>query len=321
MTTKLNKVLKSLAVVLVCIFASSANAFTECNVFRDSRDPVVEQKLKNCERIFNSGLVPNKAALAYSIKFMMRNHGGLKDPSCALASPKPTYDCANCSSPEWIEKGVENTCSLVINDLERPWDPKHKGHQRSGSRTTGYFIDLCAKKSKDLVSSFYFNGAPGQRFDDTPNPNDDNSNSSVLAGAFLLDGSMSEFSIGANNTRGQSRYAKIVERNGGVPAIHMVGLNSSNNKTEFNKPIHVSAYSRGLGCPGVSESTIPIMKKIVKNGPSLYMAYAGKQFEQSGDRCDEMKSPSPSAPQIRSATRHPSTRSRTQHTERANSVK
>ncbi len=282
----------ALTFVTAFLLVRSADASIICNAFRY---PVLELQLKNCERLVASGAVKNKSALAASIRFMMRNYQTLQDPSCALVkrshSPACVTEagadgkkCSNMADPEWIRKGFDNRCSFFINDLTMHWDKSCKG---TSCRTTGYYVDLCAAKSDDLFSSFYFNGAPGRPTDNTPAPGEHGSNNSVLAGAFKLDGAVSDLYIGSDNKRGEVHYSGIQHRNGRVPAIHMIGLNSSNNVTDYDKPLHVSAYHRGLGCPGVSESTAEILTRATQGQRStLYMAYAGPEFEQRGSSCE-----------------------------------
>lgn len=262
----------------ILVFSSSASASSICDSFRGAGQ---ERKLANCETIVKKGLVPNRDALRYTINYLNDNHNGLRDATCAVNGIEANDRCIACRSREWVEKGVENDCTFIINDLSRPWrrDPAPR-------RTTAYLVDLCSDDPSKLVSSFYINGGTGNpRFDDSPDRGETSNlwNKNTLAGAFLVEGKVyGDFVPGR-----AEKYAGIRSRhNGEIPGMRMIGLNSSNNTTESSKPLHVSPFRTSWGCSGVSESTIPIMERFASSGKSsLFMAYAGQKYEQKGTSC------------------------------------
>lgn len=289
-----------IALALLLLSAQSAVATEVCDAFRSPR---LQPQLANCESVVRRKLVPNTAALDYTIKYMVANHKGLQDSRCAvrkLRTERLHYIgqasdiCENCKKSEWVEKGIENNCSFVINDLQTPWVKTKNGPT---DQTTGYFVDLCASTSSQLVTKFAINGAKGGRGDDIPREKLSTapSNSNTLVGAFLFNGKVTNDFVPGNKAKYESiarNFRKCSSLNPricdtGVPAIRMVGLNSSNNDTEFDKPFHISKYTRGAGCPGIqmTKDAEPMMQKIVSRGSSLYMSYGGEKFKQSGKSC------------------------------------
>lgn len=246
--------------------------------------PGQQKQLANCKAILKRNLVPNKRALAYTMKYLDANRGSLRDPRCATApgAVKSNDRCVACRDENWIKSGIENGCSFIINDLKRPWR-----REPARNRTTGYYVDLCSDDPNKIVTTFYINGGKTSKppFSDAPDSGPEISqwNTSTLAGAFKIEGQV----YGDFKPITESKYTKIREANGGkIPALRMIGLNSSNNTTEDSKPMHVSAFRTGLGCPGVAQSTAAIFDKITASGgSSLMMAYAGPEFEQKGDSC------------------------------------
>lgn len=256
--------------------ASSAIADDACRPFESPR---LEPQFENCKKLERQNLI-NDDALEYTIKYLVANLNGLQDSSCAtrddavLSGGRYLDRCQNCQSKEWITKGIENNCSFVINDMKKRWD-------KETTRTTAYFVNLC-DSSGPTVKKFAMNSSKGKPGDDTPRDpqiGDPPSSNSVLHGAFVLNDRVTyDF---YTESPAYNELRKDFKTQGGIPAIRMVGLNSSNNNTEFDKPFHVSAFTRGNGCPGVEKSTYPIMKEIVASKKSsLYMAYNGEKSEQ-----------------------------------------
>lgn len=288
------------AAFLLLVTAQSAIATEVCDAFRSPR---LQPQLANCESLVRRKLVPNTGALDYTIKYMIANHRKLEDSRCAVQKLRTeklhwigqaSDACENCKKSEWVEKGIENNCSFVINDLQTPWNRSKSGPT---DQTTGYFVDLCSSGPSNLVKKFAINGAKGGRGDDVPREKLSTapSNSNTLAGAFLLNGKVTNDFVPGNKAKYESiarNFRKCSSLNPricdtGVPAIRMVGLNSSNNDTEFDKPFHISKYNRGLGCPGIqfTKDAEPMMQKITARGSSLYMSYGGQKFKQVGKSC------------------------------------
>ncbi len=290
-----------MAALILLVTAQSAIATEICDAFRSPTR--LQPQLANCESLVRRKLVPNAAALDHTIKYLVANHKGLQDSRCAtrkLRTEKLHWIgqasdiCENCKKSDWVEKGIENNCSFVINDLQTPWVRSKKGPT---DQTTGYFVDLCSSNSSSLVTKFAINGASGGRGDDIPREKLQTapSNSKTLAGAFLMNGKVTNDFVPGNKVKYESiakNFRKCTSLNpricdSGIPAIRMVGLNSSNNDTEFDKPFHISKYTRGLGCPGIqfTKDAEPMMQKIASRGSSLYMSYDGEKSKQAGKSC------------------------------------
>lgn len=268
--------MKTLLLLFLTMIAVSSNASPICDTFRT---PGQQQKLRNCEEIVRRKLVPNQNALRYTIKYLTENQGSLRDPSCAVRGIEANDRCIACRNEDWVKSGIENGCSFIINDLNRPWKK-----DRAPGRTTAYYVDLCTEDPAKMVTPFYVNGGRGPRFSDAPDTSTatDGWNKSTLAGAFKIEGTVYGDFVPTRETK----YAAIRRRNGGkIPALRMIGLNSSNNTTESSKPMHVSPFRTSWGCPGVAESTAEVFEKIASKGSSLMIAYAGQQYEQKSDSC------------------------------------
>ncbi len=279
--------IKTFVIAAILIAAFEAGADPICDPFRETEGDI---RLANCERLVlqsktKSDKVPSRAALRYTINYMLKNNGKLKDPSCATNGINPWDKAAAFNNKESVEKGLDNACSFVINDLNKKWTK-----QPEPNRTTAYYVDLCETDKTKLVETFYVNGAkraPVNPFNDKPDVaglGRKGWNTNSLAGAFMLDGQVSGDFLPIR----EGPYAKIRARNigkfppGGIPGIRLIGLNSSNNDTETSKPLHVTPFRTSLGCLGVSEKTIPIMEKIVSRERSLLMNYAGTDSEEKG---------------------------------------
>lgn len=226
-------------------------------------------RIENCERIVAGGLIPNQAAFAYTIRYFAENSGRLQDPSCALQSAADDDVCRLCQSADRIQQGIGNGCSFMLNDMETPFG-------RNSTQVTGYFVDLCASNPRDVVRSFAVNTGTGRpMFNDTPGAR------STVAGAFLMDPSVVNFS-----PYNPKPYQGLKRQLGGtLPSMRLLGLNSSNNDTDDSKPLHVSPFRTSWGCPSVGPEAVPYMHKLADGGPSLLMNYAGQRFEQRGNSC------------------------------------
>jgi hypothetical protein len=263
--------IRYLFVTITLLVTPLAHASSYCEVL-DA--PGMEVKHANCERLVASGKI-NKDALEYTIKYMLRNHGALQDPSCAKNGLVANDRCIDCRSEKFLENGVENDCSFVVNDTKKAWTkPGEKAYRRS----TAYYVDLCATDPSQVMESFYINGGTGKPYDDTPDRGTARSgwNTSTLAGAFLLEGKRADDFVVPN----KEKYKNITAMySGKIPTIRMVGLNSSNNRGGRNlKPMHVSAVKTGLGCLGVAPSSAEIMAKMVASGKkSLLMNWVDKE--------------------------------------------
>lgn len=243
----------------------------------------------NCERLVQLKKIPNARAFGYTIKYRAQNKGALKDPSCAI-NEMDARERFRWKNEDNVKKGIENDCTFILNDINKKWHGN--AHQ-----STAYFVDLCASDSSKLTTEFYINVGTGPIGDDSPDkpgdPDDKrNWNKSTLAGAFLIQGKFRDEWPHFTPTR-PNMMSDILTRPHGIvpagriPAIDLIGLNSSNNTTESLKPLHVTApsYKSSFGCLGVNESSFPILERAVAHGNSLVMNYAGSQYEEKGTGC------------------------------------
>lgn len=289
-----------LAVLIWVSLTLEARASTICERFNVQGQ---DRQYSNCRALFRNRLVPNAPALNYTLQYWLENRDELKDPSCALEGMSRATGCASCREESWTRAGFQNQCSFVINDLQRPW----RERRPAARRTTAYYVDLCSSDPNKIVRTFYMNGGIGTPFDSSRDRGTQESefNKSTLAGAFKLEGRV----FHQRDAYNLAAYQGILRRSGGtIPAVYMAGLNSSNNQSEADKPIHVSPFRSSWGCPSVSEETGNwLFNEMTSRGSTLYMAYAGPRFEQRGDSCinDDSRAGSqmPGNPAVRERTR------------------
>ncbi len=268
-------------------FAADANASgvmnsiaeQVCAPLHDARfqGPNYQARISNCEDMVLRQKVKNLGALQYTIQYFANNFGKLRDSSCAIQRLGSDDQCSLCEKPAEVEKGIRNGCTMVINDIEN-------NHPQHSNRSTGYFIDLCARNPAQNLKTFYVNrgkGHAGQSMYD-----DVGGRRTTLMGAFLTDTMVQPFSPYSN----PGRYQNLC----GIRTplqVRLVGLNATNNDSEESKPMHVSPYESSFGCPSVSCESVPIMKNLAENGPSLVMNYATSRMAnaplgvQSGHTC------------------------------------
>ncbi|MGZ5278569.1 MAG: hypothetical protein ACXWC9_01420 [Pseudobdellovibrionaceae bacterium] len=275
-----------------------------CDVFRSEafRDQHFETRFGNCEKLIQSGAVPNAQALSYTLNYLAQNYKGLKDSKCAMDGLDKDYLCTVCKDPARVRQGIQNGCSFVLNDLKRPWGD-------GTTRTMGYYIDLCQDAAGPTVQKFYINLGTGPTNKDRKKDSDCERDArkmkfidcdggkTPLIGAFLTDSKISSFTpYNPDN----EKYKKIADSDPcqtmklseiralkkneedkcSFPGIRLVGLNTSNNTSDKSKPMHVSPLGSSSGCPSVSPEKTPMMKELVKNGPALVMNYHSAQYEQ-----------------------------------------
>lgn len=248
-----------------------------CDDLASIDDGKSEMRVKNCQQAMKE--IPNKQGLTYTVQYLKDNYHHLADPTCAVNSSSVKRGVLSRAK---VENGVQNGCQLVFNDLNRPY----KG---ASSRSTAYFIDLCSSDPKKVVSTFYMNRGTGSN---RRGYTDEAGKKTTLAGAFLTD----DQTFGFSPFKMNGRYLKIKKQLGGkIPALRLVGLNSSNNSSEYGKPIHASPYNSSWGCPSVSPENAWVMKKLASGGPSLLMNYGPSTMHQSTTSCGNQARASNSA--------------------------
>jgi hypothetical protein len=253
-----------------CIFAgvsvhaqnSAAVAEEVCAPLRDARFQGSEfhTRVSNCKDMVMQQKVKNLDALRYTVKYFANNYRKLRDSGCAQSRASTDRECGLCQRPDQIEKGIQNGCTMILNDVETnyPADPK---------RSTAYFLDLCADNPSGNVATFYMNrgkGHAGRTMYD-----DKGGRRSTLMGAFLTDTVVKSFSPYSH----PERYRNLCGiRN--PQQVRLLGVNSTNDDSDYSKPLHVSPYSSSWGCPSVSCESVKYMRELAENGPSLVMNFA-----------------------------------------------
>ena len=258
----------------VASWAAAAGPHQVCSQFESLRR-------SNCEEAFR--LIPNPTALDYSIKYLIANSGSLQDPSCLKGGQG------------LASKGIRNTCSFVLNDLES----QYKGNPL---RANAYYINLCAPNPRQVVTRFYVNKGSGTKRADYADREGAHSSN---AGAYLTGTKVVEF-IPYHLS---AAYRSLRKTLGGfIPALDLYGLHTTNNNTSDSKPMHASPYQSSWGCPSVSPAATGIMRTLAKYGPSLVMNYGPTRFhpESSLTSCRAV-------PERSAGRRTPKTASRRRH--------
>lgn len=196
---------------------------------------------QSCLKVYDR--IPNKQAFQYALKYFVHNLGGLADPTCSAGA-----------RGGWQTNGIQNQCVIMLNDVKQKW-------QNSGSRYTGYYIDLC----KGFVRPVYVNRGKGNGYRDKPNQH------TTLIGAFLTNNVVSEF----KPLKDSAGYATIKRKWGTIAKVDLIGLHSTNSVTSSSKPIHVSPHQSSWGCPSIAPENVWLIKKLAEDGPSLVVNYAG----------------------------------------------
>lgn len=209
------------------------------------------EKNLNCLAAYRQ--VPNSSALTYTLRFLLLNSNGLKDPSCVRSRGAGT------------KQGIKNTCQFVLNDLTSVYDG-------NPLRAHAYFIDLCTSDSGRVVKHFYVNKGTGTARAQYADREGEHSSN---PGAYLTGTKVVAF----EPYKASGAYEQIKDSMGGfIPAVRLTGLHSTNNDTSGSKPMHASPYRSSWGCPSVSPDAVGIMRQLAANGPSLVMNYGPSQF-------------------------------------------
>jgi hypothetical protein len=295
-------------IIAALLWGSLGRADDDASICDSFQDPGSDLRVRNCQALFaDPTLIPNHDALVFSLKYFRDNYGGLQDPSCALASEShiktPDHIEDNgILSDDQIKAGIHNKCQFVINDVNTRW-PGVK------SRSTAYYVDLCADKTQpgraanpeqEIVQKFYMNVGYGPPFrDENHNKRLGIIGGSTLAGCFLTNNEAYDFQPYdeyAKNSKYKNLEASLAKQGLKLRGLRLVGLNSSNNKTEYRKPIHVSPFSNSEGCPSVEWTHLPFIEELAQNGPSLLVNYGPKSFHTDTKVCDNPGNPNEGAP-------------------------
>lgn len=274
-------VLNILVVALVGAsgFARASESPRQLCSFLDS-----ETKIKNCIRLFDEDLVPNREALTYTIMYLRANSGGsLADPSC-VRQPRGQAGEAGMDLDR-LGQGIQNTCQFVINDVHSKW----KG---AAFQSNAYVVDLCQENDSKVVRNIYMNRGTGIK--NAGGLSDTSKANTTAIGAFLTgDNVFGMIPYGTKQKKNgklvyPKGYRKLVARMGKVHAVRVYGLHTSNNDTSYSKPIHTSDYTSSWGCPSVSSDNVWMIEALAENGPSLLMNYGSPKDHpiDSIDKCD-----------------------------------
>lgn len=259
--------------ILALLSAQSVKAVEVCANLASIEDSKSEIRVKNCEAAYAA--IGNKEAFTYTMKYFKDNYRKLADPTCAEQSSSVARGILSKGK---VDEGIQNGCSMVVNDIKSTYNG-------AANRTTAYYIDLCAPDSKKAVTKFYMNRGTGSA---RKGFMDSSGAKTTLAGAFLTDNKTFAFSP----YKMSKGYVQIKRKLGGkIPALRLVGLNSSNNSSEYSKPIHASPYNSSWGCPSVAPENAWVMSKLASNGPSLLMNYGPASMHQSTTSCHNQSAP------------------------------
>jgi hypothetical protein len=259
--------------ILVLLSAVNSKATSICDDLSSIDDGKSTLRVKNCEAVLQN--IPNKDAATFTMQYFKDNYQHLADSSCAEESSSVAHGVLSKTK---VDGGIQNGCQMVLNDTQKSWPG-------FPNRMTAYYVDLCATDSKKAVTKFYMNKGTGSS---RRGFSDSNGAHTTLAGAFLTDDQTFAF----RPYKMSKGYTQIKKQLGGkIPALRLVGLNSSNNTSEYSKPIHASPYKSSWGCPSVAPENAWIMQKLASNGPSLLMNYGPSSMHQSTTTCHNQSSP------------------------------
>lgn len=262
--------LRKLTLICGALLALSAAQVAKadvCDSLASIEDGKSELRVKNCKQALKE--IPNKEGINYTMQYFKDNYRKLADPTCAAGSSSVKRGVLSRAK---VENGIQNGCQFVFNDLKRPYGGL-------SSRSTAYFIDLCAADPKGAVKTIYMNRGTGSA---RKGYTDVNGQKTTLAGAFLTNDQVYSF----HPFKMKASYVKIKKQLGGkIPGLRLVGLNSSNNDSEYGKPLHASPYRSSSGCPSVGPENAWVLSKLASNGPSLLMNYGPSTMHQSTKSC------------------------------------
>jgi hypothetical protein len=243
---------------------SPCAALTAANL----KDEFSTLRIRNCQTLVARGLIPNQNAFTYTLQYLRDNYRKLADPSCAMRSV--AIASHHVMNKDKVLRGIQNGCQFVINDTTSMWEGMKL-------RTPAYFVDLCSKNPDKVVRKFFMNVGTGPRYVDKEG------NHSTVAGAFMTDSATYSF----QPFRKSPGYRKIEKsmKGGRLPGLRLVGLNSSDCRTDFGKPLHVSPYQSSWGCPSVGVENADILFTLAEHGPSLVINYGPPDFHNSTTTC------------------------------------
>jgi hypothetical protein len=262
-----------LVAMVLTLCSSGAVAADSASLAQDVCAPLHDSRLKgadfdlritNCENMVAGNKFKNIDALRYTLQYFANNFHKLADSSCATEAPNTVApDCKLCKNSAQIEQGIQNGCSMVINDVEADYPSMP-------NRSTGYFVDLCARNPAQNIETFYINRGTGPLYHDVDGEH------STLMGAFLTDTAVQQFHPFSH----QDLYRNMCN----IPEpleVRLVGLNSSNNTSDWDKPCHDTPHNSGIGCPSVNCKSVKYMRPLAENGPSLFVSYAKSRMENA----------------------------------------
>lgn len=237
-------------------------------------------RIANCKAAYAA--IDNKEAFKFTIQYFNDNYKKLADPTCAKESTSVQKGVLPFDT---VASGIQNGCTMVLNDLETPY-------QKFPFRSVAYFIDLCAKDRKKAVRKFFMMKGVGSQekgYLDAPEQ------FTTLAGAFLTNSKVEKFKPYKKTAKYEDMRIKM---GGTIPKLRVIGLNNSNNSSEFTKPIHASPYFSSFGCPSVAPENAWVIEDLATRGPSLLMNYGPPELHKNTKVCDnESKTSNTSATQ------------------------
>lgn len=265
-----------------------------CSFLGDNGDAQAQLRVNNCRLLLKNKLIPNTAALDYTLRYMRDNTGKLADDRCLPPSVGASTRTIRVRaggrivtrqvtsgrtgeqgmSKDVLRQGVKNQCHFLINDTTA----SIRGFPYRGP---AYHVDLCAQNPSKIVTTTYFNKGTGRGHSDISGRH------TTVVGAFLTASTSFDF----RPYRMSGGYQEILRQTrrqtgkGKIVGVRLFGLNSSNNNTSASKPLHVSPYRSSWGCPSTGMENGPLLERLAANGPSLVMNYGPSSYHRSTTQC------------------------------------
>ncbi len=227
---------------------------------------------RNCISLFVSpwflGNRIARDAVTYSLAYLAANENQVQDMSCAKRSAQKAG----------LPTSIKNKCSFVVNNVE---------NSIAGFplRSQAYYVDLCSTEVYSVVRKFNAKKGVGPTYLDV------NEKNSTVAGVFLTDDKVRGFTGKPKKNGKESKEYAALRRTmpkGFIPALDLTPMQSTNDDSSDDKPVHVSPYNSSFGCPSIDKSDADIIYKLAQNGPSMWINYGNRSLHPSESitKCD-----------------------------------
>lgn len=207
---------------------------------------ICPQAPANCEKARK--VVGNGEALDYTLQYLSDNYERLQDPSCHSGS----------SHGNNIKEGFSNASNgkgkFALIDTDT---------RLANGRAQAHYVDLC----KGEYHAYGSKMGTGKTFLDSTGKH------STLTGAFMTGKDKRQFT--PYTSAGYKRAGLFDPKQ-----VELVGLNSSNDRTDESKPMHESPFNTSWGCPSIDRSDFDLLGKI--KGGNLVMSYRRGYMQKLG---------------------------------------